>query len=396
MELSTWMDHLNPKYKIIWLSGLDEAGKSTIVRLAMQRAEREGHLGASFFFSRDTEDRSTADYLFSTISYQLTQNVPKTAQLIDSIMRETPNLPSMSLKTQFRELIDRPAREGKMTTIPYPLVGIHGLNECDNERVQEKLVAIIGEAVKFQLPLRFLISSCPDSRIQMVLKKYSAFTRRISLGTSDEPVSSLFSYMYEGFEDMKKRHSQFMQAIPPPWPASHEEWDIKRRSLGQFSYVDTLLKFVGGNEYLNPVHQLNIVLRPSLEVTPDPLTSPYPELDRLYLLVLSRHPDPPTLLRILMFFVTPNFEPFPDLLDDLLNVDYGTVSASLGHVHPLVDFSASDSVNYPSTLRHVSFRDFLNDPSRSQGFHINEQSSSRLVRRACFNLMIQWMGQAAR
>ena len=43
---------------VFWLSGLAGTGKSTIAQTVSERIFADGQLGASFFCSRDFEDRS--------------------------------------------------------------------------------------------------------------------------------------------------------------------------------------------------------------------------------------------------------------------------------------------------------------------------------------------------
>lgn len=394
-ELDDWVDDPNPEYKIIWLYGPAGAGKSAIAQSVMKRAHKEGRLGASFFFSRGAAGRSTSERLFSTIAYQLSKNIPALAQSVEGAMLSNRDIPLLDLETQFELLIDHPSRQCTMS-MPYPLVGIDGVDECDNDRVQEKFLAIIGDSVKSQTPVRFLISSRPEPRIQALFKKIKTYTRTIVLETSIESLDDISKYLHAGFAEIRERHSHFMRGISKTWPSEEDLKTLRQRSSGHFIYAATVLKFVGdSNDHLNPISQLNIILRQSPEMTPALRASPYSELDRLYLHVLSRHRNPLQLLQILTFFLVPNFRPFPDFLDDLLDIDQGTVVASLSCLHSLINFSESDSVEHPSTFHHASFQDFLLNSSRSQTFHINTEQSKLLVTKACLELLIRWIGNAS-
>jgi gluconate kinase len=57
-EIKDWAE--NPdKSPVFWLNGLAGTGKSTIAQTIAERVFAEGQLGASFFCSRDVEDRSS-------------------------------------------------------------------------------------------------------------------------------------------------------------------------------------------------------------------------------------------------------------------------------------------------------------------------------------------------
>lgn len=396
-EIADWTDDPNPKYRMIWIFGPAGAGKSAIAQSAMQQAEKKSCLGASFFFAHDAEGRGNADRLFPTISYQLAQNIPELHSQVEKIVRMRPDLPSKSLETQFRELIDLPVRKCN-TTRPY-LVGIDGVDECGDDRMQEKFLTIIGESVKLespQSPLRFIIFSRPEPRIQDVFKILNAYTQRFVLETSPESLDDILTYLRDEFADIRKRKSHFMRGILQPWPSESNLEELQKRSSGYFIYAKTVLRFVGeGENHLNPISQLNAILEPAM--TPALRESPYPELDRLYLQVLYKHPNSnkPLLSRILMFFVAPRFHCFPDLLDDLLNVDRGVVVGSLISMNSLINFTESDSLVKPSTFHHASFRDFLLDPSRSGEFYIDQITSAMYVTTACINCLIRWIGEAS-
>ena len=61
------------KPPVYWLNGLAGTGKSTIAQTIAERLFAEGQLGASFFCSRDFEDRSNLDLIFPTLAAQLHQ-----------------------------------------------------------------------------------------------------------------------------------------------------------------------------------------------------------------------------------------------------------------------------------------------------------------------------------
>lgn len=389
-RISDWMNDTNSKYKILWLHGPAGAGKSAIAQTAMKRAMQERRLGASFFFSRGAEGRSTAERLFPTIAYQLATNIPELAPAVNSVMLDNRDLPSKDLETQFRELIDRPVRDIK--TLPYPLIGIDGINECEDSTVQEKLLTIIGNSVKSNLPLLFLFLSRPEPHIEALFtRKFGQFTQQLILETSPESLGDISRYLRAGFADIRQRHRHYIRNVPQPWPSEHDLWMLCDRSSGHFIYGMTVLKFVGGDEYLNPVEQLNTILQRSPSTRPILYSSPFSEIDQLYLQVLSSHPDVPQLCRILALLVTTDFNLYFSFLDDLLKFDQGTTAASLYNMHSLIKITRLDSIDRRSPFHHASFREFLLDPRRSQSFFIDTGKTEKWVAEACVDLLICWI-----
>ena len=62
-EIESWTKDFN-KSPVFWLNGLAGTEKSTIAQTVAERVFADGLLGASFFCSRDFEDRSDLHFIF--------------------------------------------------------------------------------------------------------------------------------------------------------------------------------------------------------------------------------------------------------------------------------------------------------------------------------------------
>jgi hypothetical protein len=62
---------------VFWLNGLAGTGKSTISRTIAKSFQKQGLLGASFFFKRGEGDRGNAARFFPTLTKQLFTNIPE-------------------------------------------------------------------------------------------------------------------------------------------------------------------------------------------------------------------------------------------------------------------------------------------------------------------------------
>jgi len=74
-EIESWANDFN-RPPVFWLNGLAGTGKSTIAQTVSERVFADGQLGASFFCSRDFEDRSDLRFIFPTLAFQLAHKFP--------------------------------------------------------------------------------------------------------------------------------------------------------------------------------------------------------------------------------------------------------------------------------------------------------------------------------
>jgi len=69
-QLEEWLE-VEQGQHVFWLNGLAGTGKSTIAQSFAEIAFAGGKLGASFFCSRDFEDRSNLQAIIPTLAFQL-------------------------------------------------------------------------------------------------------------------------------------------------------------------------------------------------------------------------------------------------------------------------------------------------------------------------------------
>ena len=67
-EIERWLMG-EQEQRIFWLNGLAGTGKSTIAQTFAEMSFADGQLGASFFCSRDLEDRSNLQAIFPTLAF---------------------------------------------------------------------------------------------------------------------------------------------------------------------------------------------------------------------------------------------------------------------------------------------------------------------------------------
>jgi hypothetical protein len=74
-EIERWLMG-EQEQRVFWLNGLAGTGKSTIAQTFAETSFADGQLGASFFCSRDFDDRSNLQAIFPTLAFQLAYRYP--------------------------------------------------------------------------------------------------------------------------------------------------------------------------------------------------------------------------------------------------------------------------------------------------------------------------------
>ena len=127
-EIQSWVNHSNGR-SIYGVAGI---GKSTIAKTIAERAANDKTLGASFFFSRDEENRKTAKSFFTTLAYHLFYHYPAIAERINVTLERDPAVVDRDPIQQFDRLTAKPLRTPIGGENPVLLV-IDALDECEEK-----------------------------------------------------------------------------------------------------------------------------------------------------------------------------------------------------------------------------------------------------------------------
>ena len=145
LQIEQWL--MNKKdQRVFWLSGLAGTGKSTIAQTFAEISFADGKLGASFFCSRDFEDRSNLQAIFPTIAFQLAHRYPQFREQLLQVLRANHDVERESLSSQLEKVIVRPFKETQIST----LIIIDALDECKDEEPASALPCSRDTCTKFQ------------------------------------------------------------------------------------------------------------------------------------------------------------------------------------------------------------------------------------------------------
>ena len=162
---------------IMWMYGPAGAGKSAITQTIAEMCDEEMLLLTSFFFSRNDPSHSTVKPLITTITYQITLNLPDARDVIFRAIECDPLIFSKSLVVQVKSLIIAPLQQLAEASFfnestSHCLIIIDGLDECSDHKVQQNIVDVLANAQRqHKLPLIFSISSHPEQHITLTFTR---------------------------------------------------------------------------------------------------------------------------------------------------------------------------------------------------------------------------------
>ncbi|KAM6497640.1 hypothetical protein JOM56_005588 [Amanita muscaria] len=365
-RIRDWIDTPGAKERILWLYGPVGVGKSAIAQTIARSCAQEA-LAATFFFHRSDPGRNDGNRLCTTLAWQIAFSIPATRNALIHCLFERPDIPMKEIETQFEELIVKPLLGLKMSGVQLsaPVVIIDGVDECSDDNLQRRFLKIIGNAVKDdRVPLRFLICSRPEARIQEVIDIFQSLTLPLDLAELDDANQDIEKYLRAELSRIATE-----QDLDPTWPGEQIVQDFLSNASGQFGYASVVIRRLG-DEYSSAETQLDIIrgLKPSSTI------SPFAELDGLYKEILGQQRDPVFLKDFLSLFIGRNGIKVDDLHRDdamLLNVSEKELHRKLRGMLSLFKLKPYIDVH------HRSFLDFLQDASRSGQYHISKQAGTR-------------------
>ncbi|KAJ8133537.1 hypothetical protein O1611_g93 [Lasiodiplodia mahajangana] len=391
-EIENWA--VDPDGKaIFWLNGIAGAGKSTISRTIAERFRKRGLLGATFFFKRGEAERGHAGRLFTTIAAQLAAKIPRVAQQIQTALDNDPNICSKALPEQFKQLL--------LNTLTYVhgprtlVVVIDALDECDKDVDIRGIIHLLSQARTMpHVRLRTLLTSRPELPIRLGFRKAQGGYQDLVLHEMPQEIVThdlqVFfkieltriheEYNDSGFEDVR---------LPRDWPNQHID-TLVDRAYPLFIIAATICRFVGLSGF-NPDAQLKELL------DYDAIGHTSDQLKSIYLPVLNQIISKQTKVnkqRLLEEFrdiigtMVLLSEPLSArALSGILQISLSVIQNQLKLLHSVLAVpSTSDG---PIRTFHLSFRDFLLDPSRqdTHEFWVDEKLTHKKLAARCVQLL---------
>ncbi|KAJ6527352.1 hypothetical protein DFH09DRAFT_1371431 [Mycena vulgaris] len=297
-QLDLWSTDTSTESTIMWLHGCAGAGKSAIAQMFAGNIQREGRLGASFFFKP--------------------MSVPALRSPIQQAVEHDKLVVGRAMAVSFEQLLVEPFQNVQELQ-HIPVIVLDGLDECADHKVQQQIVRLFIRAIRdHRLPIRLLIASRPEPHLREILEKEDIFAicRHSALSADKSAFDDIHKYFLDEFSRI---HSESMDRgidLGSHWPSPSAVNQLVRTSSATFIYATTVIRFVD-DEYHHPADRLQSIL----DLDPQS-TAP---LDDLYTQILSGVPQEQATQQLrILHIIWRNIRIDPEELDLLLNLRAGT------------------------------------------------------------------------
>ena len=387
-EIECWLNGKESQ-RVFWLNGLAGTGKSTIARTFAETSFADGKLGASFFCSRDFEDRSNLQMIFPTIAFQLAYQYPLFRKELLEVLKTSPDVGRETLCSQMEKLIVGPLRATGIST----LIIIDALDECKDEEPASVILSILSRYVDKIPKAKFFITGRPEAPIRsgFRLKSLLPITEVLKLHevkpeTVDYDIKQFFQTK---LADLVENRSDCDSTAD--WPSSSDIEILCKKAAGFFIYASTVVKFIDSKTH-SPAERLALVTSlPQSTVEEGRLG-----VDPLYTKVLQQAFSDVRAdksqgyfhFRTIVGAVLLIFNPLSiNDLSELLGCDTHHIRSTVRSLHSLL--LVPDSTEDPIRIFHKSFPDFLLDSDRCQDkrFFVEPAAHHAQILLACLRLM---------
>ena len=370
LQLEHWsMDEEDQR--VFWLNGLAGTGKSTIAQTFAEMSFADGKLGASFFCSRDYEDRSNLQAIFPTLAFQLAYRYPPFRGELLRVLRANPDVGQESLCSQMERLI-----VGPLKTVHIPtLIIIDALDECKDEEPASAILSILSRYVD-QIPrIKFFITGRPEPRIRsgFRLAALRPITEVLKLHEVERPLVDIDIKLFFRMRLTEIAKIRSHCDVTEDWPLSSDINVLCEKAGGLFIYASTVVKFVASRHH-EPPDQLALLISLPQNTAHEGESG----IDSLYTEILKQayydlgpnsqksnqevyHHFKSVVGTILLAFNPLSMKTISYLLPGFTP---SKISTALNSLHSLI--LVPEGTEDPIQVFHKSFPDFLMDPERCQ------------------------------
>ena len=373
-----------------WLNGLPRTGKTVIAQTIAERTFADGQLGASFFCSRDFEDRNNLRLIFPTLAAQLARKYADFRSSFIPLLQSHPGIAHESLDSQMQKMIVQPLQESNVSTV----VIIDALDECKDEGPTSAILSVLAKFL-YEIPkIKFLVTARPEAFIREgfrlpILAEASdvLVLHEIEKSRMDDDLRLFFGH----------KLSVAMPPGPDTWPTKTELDTLCTRAAGSFVYAVAAVKFID-KASRNSRKRIDLLLQlPGSAVSKTEIAfNEVKALDSFYALILQeafygcRNPDNDPTIRSVLSAVVLAADPLsPPTIATLLGLDVDDVSRLLSSTRPLL--TPRKDTNDPVLPLYEHFPGFITDPNRctNERFHVSPSIHHPQLLMACINLMVQ-------
>jgi hypothetical protein len=389
-QLEHWLED-EQSQRVFWLNGLAGTGKSTIAQTFAEIMFAEGKLGASFFCSREFEDRSNIQTIFPTLALQLAYQYPLFREQLLRVLRADPGIGRQSLCSQLEDTIVGPLRATHIST----LIIIDALDECKDQEPASAILSVLSRYVDEIPEVKFFITGRPEPRIRsgFRLELLRPITEVLKLHEVKPEVvdRDIKLFFQTQLASLAKHRSDCDFMVD--WPTPSDIKILCKKAAGFFIYASTVIKFVA-SEYDPLAERLSLITSLPGSTVGEGKSG----VDQLYIKVLEQafrnaHADSDQLysrFRSVVGTVLLIFNPLSvNGLLELLKKSHppSGIPSIMRPLHSVL--LVPDNKEDPIRAFHKSFPDFLTDPERCKDkrFFINPSVHHQEILLSCLDLM---------
>ncbi|KAL0952820.1 hypothetical protein HGRIS_007045 [Hohenbuehelia grisea] len=348
--VTAWINNASSPTKILWLSGLAGAGKSTLSTTIASFYTDLRRLGAFIFFDRDVKEQSDPMKVIRTLAFQLSRFDARIARGVQRAIESNAHVAGMQLDAQFRELIRQPLADASTLAEEGPIVIVlDALDECGSPSERARLLSLLAkETAELPLAFRIIITSRDEPDISAAFST-QAHVRHETLEVYPDN-GDIEIYMRPQLVDIAER-----SYLEESWPGHEQIAALVKRAAGLFIWASTACKYI---DAYNPEERLEELLQ--AENRND-------ALNNLYVKALTASGDwknprfKKDCVAILGCILVARNPVSPEAIDKLLRVK------SLRAVSRLASVLRFQSASDPVRILHASFRDYISDPHACNG-----------------------------
>jgi len=347
-----------------------------------------GQLGASFFCSRDFEDRSDLHFIFPTLAVQLALKYPEFRSIFIPLVRSDPGIAHESLYNQMKKLIVEPLEKSTISTV----IVIDALDECKDKEPASAILSVLGQFVSQVPKVKFFLTGRPERRIRegfrlplLAVATDIFVLHKVEPSQVDSDIRLLFRH---GFSEL----ARYQDGLDD-WPNKEQLDLLCERAAGLFAYAVATVKFIDHRNN-DPKDQLDRLLQSPKSSAREGKTEfkSKTTLDLLYTTILQEafgddDPEDDPKVRSVLGAVTLAANPLsPSTIATLLGFGIKDVFFRLSSVHSLLILQ---KVDHPVRAFHKSFPDFIVDPARciNERFRVYPPSHHLELLVGCLELM---------
>ena len=346
----------------------------------------DGWLGASFFCSREFEDRSNLHTIFPTLALQLAYQYPSFRDELVQVLKTRLHVGRESLCSQMEKLIVGPLKATDIST----LIIIDALDECKDEEPASAILSILSCYVDEIPSVKFFITGRPEARIRsgFRLESLVPITEVLKLHEVKPEVvdNDIKLFFRTRLASLAKNRSDC--DFTEDWPNLADIEILCKKAAGFFIYASTVVKFVSSRNH-PPTEQLAQIISLPQSTAHEGKSG----IDLLYTQVLEQAADVDvdneefySRLRTILGAVVLMANPLSmKALSDLL--DKSNISSTLRSLHSLLLVSMDKDT--PIHVFHKSFLDFITDQDRckDQRFLVEPQVHHAEILLSCLRFM---------